>query len=217
MELKPDAPLLRILLGQTLLAEDDPAKLDEAIVTLNRALVVEPDNPIAWQYLSQAYDAKGDEGMARLAAAEQNFDLGQMKDARAFAMRARELLQKGTPEWRRATDIVLVSKPSADDLRMLGCAGMRRCACSSPPRPRLALAACAAGQPATTPAFDAKVKAYLVAHPEVLRAAHREHAGEGGRRGQGRPPPTRPRPRCPPCAPRWSAIRATSSPIRAAR
>ena len=27
VELKPDAPLLRILLGQTLIAEDDPAKL----------------------------------------------------------------------------------------------------------------------------------------------------------------------------------------------
>ena len=121
--LNPEAPLLRILLGEDLLSEDDHAKLDDAIVNLNRSLVVEPDGALAWQYLSEAYDAKGDEGMARLATAEQNFNLGQMKDARAFAIRAREYLKKGTPEWRRATDIVLTSHPSPDDLRLLGSQG----------------------------------------------------------------------------------------------
>ena len=51
--------------------------------------------------------------MARLAAAEENFALGQMDDARRFAMRARADPAQGTrPEWRRATDIVLASKPS---------------------------------------------------------------------------------------------------------
>jgi predicted Zn-dependent protease len=121
--LNPEAPLLRILLGEDLLSEDDHAKLDDAIVNLNRSLVVEPDGALAWQYLSEAYDAKGDQGMARLATAEQNFNLGQMKDARAFAIRAREYLKKGTPEWRRATDIVLTSHPSPDDLRLLGSQG----------------------------------------------------------------------------------------------
>jgi hypothetical protein len=36
-----------------------------------------------------------------------------------FAMRARQQLSKSTPEWRRATDIVLTSDPSKDDLRLL--------------------------------------------------------------------------------------------------
>jgi predicted Zn-dependent protease len=58
--------------------------------------------------------------MARLAAAEQNFHLGQMKDARGFAIRAREFLRRGSPEWNRATDIILTSNPSPDDLRLLG-------------------------------------------------------------------------------------------------
>jgi len=120
VSLRPEAPLLRLLLGQDLIAENNPAKLDDAIVTLNRSLVVEPDDPIPWQYLAQAYDAKGQEGMARLASAEQEFHLGQMKDARAFAMRARNFLKRGTPEWNRATDIVLSSNPSADDLKAMG-------------------------------------------------------------------------------------------------
>jgi len=123
VELKPDASLLNLVLGQDLIAENNPAKLDDAILTLNRSLVPEPDNPIPWQYLSQAYDAKGAEGMARLAQAELDFHLGQMKDARSFAFRAREFLKRGTPEWNRATDIVLTSDPSPDDLRLLGSQG----------------------------------------------------------------------------------------------
>ena len=119
VELKPDAPLLRINLGQTLIATDDKAKLDEAITEINRAITEEPDNALGWRLLSEAYDTKGEAGRARLAAAEQNFYLGQMRDARVFAMRARDLLKKDTPEWRRATDIVLASKPSPQELQQL--------------------------------------------------------------------------------------------------
>lgn len=117
VELKPDAPLLRINLGQTLVAMEDKTKLDEAISEINRALTEEPDNALGWRLLSEAYDAKGEAGRARLATAEQNFYLGQMKDARTFALRARDLLKKDTPEWRRATDIVLASKPSPQELQ----------------------------------------------------------------------------------------------------
>ena len=118
--LKPDAPLLHMFLGQTLASEDDKTKLDDAITQLKRSLDFENDNPETWQFLARAYDAKGDPGMARLATAEQDFALGQLKDARVFAMRAREMLPKNTPQWRRATDIVLVSQPSRDDLKAIG-------------------------------------------------------------------------------------------------
>ena len=39
VELKPDAPLLRINLGQTLIALDDPEKRDEGIAELNKAVL----------------------------------------------------------------------------------------------------------------------------------------------------------------------------------
>jgi predicted Zn-dependent protease len=82
-------------------------------------MAVEPDNALGWWLLAQAYDSQGRDGMARLATAEKNFYLGQMKDARIFALRARDLLKKDSPEWRRATDIVLASKPTADDLKAM--------------------------------------------------------------------------------------------------
>ena len=56
---------------------------------------------------------------ARLATAEQYFSLGAVREAKVFAMRARELLAKNTPDWRRATDIVLASRPSNQELKDL--------------------------------------------------------------------------------------------------
>ena len=119
VELKPRAPLLRINLAQTLIAENSPAKLDEAIADIKQAVGAEPENPLAWRLLAEAYDSQGHDGMARLAAAEQNFYLGQLSDARIFALRARDLLKKDSPEWRRATDIILASKPSPADLKAM--------------------------------------------------------------------------------------------------
>jgi len=117
--LKPEAPLLRINLGQTLIALDDKTKVAEGVVELRKSLTLEEDNAAAWRLLAEAYDKQGQEGLARLATAEYNFAVGDNRQALVFAMRAREKLDKNTPEWRRATDIVLVSKPSKDDLKDL--------------------------------------------------------------------------------------------------
>ena len=120
VELKPTAPLLRINLARAILAQEDGKRADEAIVHLQKALVYDHDNPFAWELLAQAYDAKGDGGQARLAAAEEHFAVGDMNQARIFALRARELLPRNTPEWRRATDIVLVANPTKGDVRQMG-------------------------------------------------------------------------------------------------
>lgn len=123
VELKPDAPLLRVNLGQTLIALDDKAKVEEGVGELRKALLKENDNAEAWRMLAEAYDKQGKDGLARLATAEFNYNIGNLKDARVFAMRAREKLDRSSPEWRRATDIVLVSKPSKDDLKDLASEG----------------------------------------------------------------------------------------------
>lgn len=123
VELKPDAPLLRINLGQTLIALDDDKKVEEGVAELRKSLTQEHDNATAWRILAQAYDKQGKEGLARLATGEYFFAVGDATQARVFAMRAREKLQKDTPEWRRATDIVLTSNPSKDDLKDLASEG----------------------------------------------------------------------------------------------
>lgn len=119
VELKPEAPLLRVNLGQTLIALDDKKKVAEGVTELKKALTQEEDNAVAWRILAEAYDKLSEDGLARLATAEYNFNIGDKRQARVFAMRAREMLTRGTPEWRRATDIVLVAEPTREDLRDL--------------------------------------------------------------------------------------------------
>jgi predicted Zn-dependent protease len=120
VELKPNAPLLHVNLGQTLIALDDKNKVFEGVTELKKSLAFEDDNAVSWRLLAEAYDKLGQDGLARLATAEYNFNIGDMRQARVFAMRAREMLGKNTPEWRRATDIVLVAQPTREDLRQLG-------------------------------------------------------------------------------------------------
>ena len=124
VDLKPDAPLLRINLAQAIVGQDDPKRMDGAILQLRRAISLDRDDldggdSFAYRLLAQAYDAKGDDGLARLATAEERFAVGDFVQARIFALRAREHLHQNTPEWRRATDIVLVSQPTGDDLKAL--------------------------------------------------------------------------------------------------
>ena len=79
--LKPDAALLRINLGQTLIGLDDPKKVEEGVQELKRSLLNEPDNAVTWRLLAQAYDKQKKDGEARLATAEQYFSLGAVSEA----------------------------------------------------------------------------------------------------------------------------------------
>jgi predicted Zn-dependent protease len=126
VELKPDAPLLRINLAHALIETQDPAKLDEAIAQLKRATVLEDDNSLGWRLLSQAYASQNKEGEARLASAEMYFALGAGEQATQFALRARDMLEPGSAEWTRAMDIVFASGATQDDVDDLDRRNSRR-------------------------------------------------------------------------------------------
>lgn len=119
VELDPDSPLLRINLGHAMIESRDDTLLEEAVNQLRRAASVEPDNPMAWRLLGQAYSSLGREGEARLASAEYYYAIGEDDQSVQMALRARDMLDPGTIEWRRAVDIVLASGATLDDLEAL--------------------------------------------------------------------------------------------------
>lgn len=116
VELKPDAPLLRINLAHALIETHDATRLDQAIAELKRATAMEGDNTMAWRLMSQAYATQGKEGEARLASAEMYFAGGAEAQATQFALRARDMLEPGTAEWTRAMDIVFASGATQEDV-----------------------------------------------------------------------------------------------------
>ena len=107
LELVPNQPLLQINLARALNAAEGRAGTDESIALLQAAVAREPDNAYAWRELAQARDLRGEEGLAQLASAEQNFALGDYNSALSFAERARRTLPRNTPSYQRANDIVL--------------------------------------------------------------------------------------------------------------
>jgi predicted Zn-dependent protease len=152
VQLKPDAPLLRINLAHALIETNDPANLDRAIDELKRAVAREEDNTMAWRLLSQAYASQGKEGEARLAMAEYWFAAGQNTEATQFALRARPLLANGTVEWRRAMDIVLASGATNQDIDDLDRREARRRPTTTtvePPAPPPALAPAPSSTPSS--------------------------------------------------------------------
>jgi predicted Zn-dependent protease len=116
VELKPDAPLLRINLAHAMIETQDQAQIALAVDQLKRAVALESDNTMGWRLLSQAYASQGKEGEARLASAEMYFAMGAEQQATQFALRARDMLTPGSSDWTRAMDIVFASGATQDDV-----------------------------------------------------------------------------------------------------
>ena len=109
LELKPNAPLLKLALAQSLLEEGDDSSTFEAIKLLKSALNTERENSYAWYTLSRAYGEVGMKAEAKYATAEQAYAIGDLARASSFAKRAQTDLERGDPLWRRASDIIVVS------------------------------------------------------------------------------------------------------------
>lgn len=110
LELKPDAPLFKIALAQALIETEEKPKLNRAVDLLKSALQTERDSSYAWYYLSQAYGRLNQEALAKYAIAEQAFNMGDLQRARSFAERAQRDLVRGEPQWRRASDIIVIAE-----------------------------------------------------------------------------------------------------------
>jgi predicted Zn-dependent protease len=113
--LAPNPSLIQILLGQALVATNDPKLSEEAIPLLRSALLKEPESGDAYTTLAMAYGRKNDLADADLASAQAAFARGDNKTARELAARARQRFAIGSPGWVRADDIVAFNKNQRDN------------------------------------------------------------------------------------------------------
>ena len=107
--LMPQAPLLQLNLGQTLIAMGDKDSLNAAVTHLNESIKYEDSNSFTWTQLAQAYDGLKQPGQARLATAEAQYYDGDYESARTSAVWSQKYLDATSPEYRRARDIVLAT------------------------------------------------------------------------------------------------------------
>ncbi|MBB5280938.1 putative Zn-dependent protease [Pacificimonas flava] len=117
IENAPDQPLIATLLGHALIASEDPDMLPRAIEVLRGAVAHDRLNPFAWYQLGIAYSQTGDEARAALASAEQHSMSRQPELAVRSAQMAMNGIPKGTPDWIRAQDILMVAQNEIEDGR----------------------------------------------------------------------------------------------------
>ena len=110
LELRPNSPLLEIALAQATLETRDTADFVKAEKLLKSALQSEASNSYAWYLLADVYERQGQRSLAKYATAERYYALGNFQSARDFAQRAQEELPRNLPQWRRASDIIVVAE-----------------------------------------------------------------------------------------------------------
>jgi predicted Zn-dependent protease len=110
--LVPNATLIRIMLGQALVATNQVKDAEEAIPLLRTAVAREPEMADGYSQLAMAYGRKGDLAEADLAAAQAAFASGDYRTARDLATRAKTRFPTGSPGWVRADDIVTYKPPT---------------------------------------------------------------------------------------------------------
>jgi len=109
VDLRPNAPQLRLGLAVAQLATENPAMANAALQNLKAASLMEDDDVFTWYETAQAYSILKNEPMANLSTAEAYYNSGAIRQAGIFAIRARRGLEQGSPDWQRANDIVGVA------------------------------------------------------------------------------------------------------------
>ena len=110
-------PLITSMFGHALIATEDPKHFAEAEQVLRSAIAKDNQNPFAWYQLGIVYDRKGDRARAALATAERYNLEGNPRLAFANARMAMAGVPRGSSDWVRAQDIVMVSEPELKDFK----------------------------------------------------------------------------------------------------
>ena len=103
-------PLIAALFGHALIATEDKTNYPEAKIVLKNAVQRDRENPFAWYQLGTIYAQEGDQARAALASAERFTLEGQSPQALYNARIAMAGIPKGSADWIRAQDILLVSE-----------------------------------------------------------------------------------------------------------
>jgi predicted Zn-dependent protease len=111
ISLAPDPTLMQVMLAQAVI-NSRGSHIDEAIQSLNTALLRDPDIVDAYEQLALAYGHKGDIAQADLASAQAAFHRGDFKTARQLASRAKTEFPIGSPGWVKSDDILGFKAPA---------------------------------------------------------------------------------------------------------
>ena len=107
VDLLPGAPLLRIALSHALIESgDDKARLNQAVMHLERALISEKRSSRVHRLLATAHGRLGHDSKAKLHLAEEAVLQNRLPYAKAQAEGALQGFKTGSAEWLRTKDVL---------------------------------------------------------------------------------------------------------------
>jgi predicted Zn-dependent protease len=104
--LAPNAGLMRVMLGQAMVASGNPALLKDALRHLRKALLKEKQSVIGYRQLAIVYDRLNRRPEAELASAQSFLYEGNADYAKIHAERAIRAFRRNSKQWRLANDVI---------------------------------------------------------------------------------------------------------------
>ena len=101
-----------MMIGNYLIALEDKASKYDGIKNLKKSIFINPKNTYSWYLLARAYADTDNLPLANYATAERYYLIGERGLALEFAQKSINSIEKNSPEWYRANDLMSIISSS---------------------------------------------------------------------------------------------------------
>ena len=101
-----------MMIGSYLIALEDQASKNDGIKNLKKSIFINPKNTYSWYLLARAYADIDNLPLANYATAERYYLIGERGLALEFAKKSINSIEKKSPEWYRANDLMSIISSS---------------------------------------------------------------------------------------------------------
>ena len=104
-----------MMIGSYLIALEDQTSKYDGIKNLKKSIFINPKNTYSWYLLARAYAETENLPLANYATAERYYLIGDRRLALEFAQKSINSIEKNSPEWYRANDLMSIISSSITD------------------------------------------------------------------------------------------------------
>ena len=114
--LEDPTDLYYMIIGNYLISINEKDAKKEGIKFLKKSILINPKNTYSWYLLARAYADIDNLPFANYATAERYYLIGERKLAYEFAKKSLDSMEKKTPEWYRANDLMsIIGSPKTNE------------------------------------------------------------------------------------------------------
>ena len=104
-----------MMIGSYLITLEDQISKNDGIKNLKKSIFINPKNTYSWYLLARAYAETENLPLANYATAERYYLIGERGLALEFAQKSINSIEKNSPEWYRANDLMSIISSSITD------------------------------------------------------------------------------------------------------